>query len=391
MTEQSAIQVYFNLRHSSRERMWDTAREAAQVCTPCMPPIAAQSSVARAETKRGLRTRVRKRARAAAVRYLPLLNKQSVPSDTPVDLLYMWGAFPRGGGDRPFVIEMDNPYVLSRYNARTFQLRQSAIISGLNRAAHLTYLSTAARNHTLSLVGEAFAEKSTVFPPFMSRSYQNNRRPNDGLTRFLFVGLDFRRKGGPELLQAFTKLADANARLTVVSRVPPELKAAYGTDARITFLPPQPREVLFGEIYPQSDVFVFPSLHESLGVVVLEALSYGMGLIATDVYATPEMVRDGYNGQLLTHPILEPRVFNGVPTVDCVTMSSKQFSRQYLQSDAVYQSLVDELAAAMAAAMVKTSAWQSASVEHFERVYAPERWVERLQHILTAARHNSSA
>ena len=58
-----------------------------------------------------------------------------------------------------------------------------------------------------------------------------------------------------------------------------EEKSKYQKDSRITILPPQPRVKLLNEIYPRMDVMVFPSFHESFGVVLLEALSFGMGII----------------------------------------------------------------------------------------------------------------
>jgi hypothetical protein len=38
---------------------------------------------------------------------------------------------------------------------------------------------------------------------------------------------------------------------------------------------------------------------------VLESLSRGLGVITTNVFALPEMCRNGYNGKIIKHPYLK--------------------------------------------------------------------------------------
>lgn len=373
--------VYFNLRKNSRERMWDTAREAGRVCEPLRSSVEQKSSVARAGVRGGQATLFQK-IKQFLFRLLPLINHQSVPNSDTADLLYMWGAFPKGT-KKPFVIEMDNPFVLTYYKKFAFRLRLFELKRKLRQAKRLTFLSETAKNHALQLFGTEFAGKSLAVPPFMERNYKSNNRAADGLVRFIFVGLGFRRKGGPEVLHAFSKLMHQNARLTVVAPVNEKLKAKYAADKRITFLPPQPREVLFKELYPESDVLVFPSLHETLGVVALEALSFGMGIITTNLYATPELVKDKINGRLLPHPFLKPTLLNGVPVIDCVTPERKEFEANYLQDVSLYDTLSENILEAMTEAMSNYQTWQENSVKHFETNFSPDIWEQKFRQAIT--------
>ncbi len=369
--------VYFNLRKNSRERMWDTEREAARVCEPLRSGVEQKSSVARAGVRGGRATFFQK-VRHFLFRLLPLINHQSVPNSESADLLYMWGAFPKGSR-KPFIIEMDNPFVLTYYKKFAFRLRLFELKRKLRLAKRLTFLSETAKNHALELFGTEFANKSLAVPPFMERNYRSNRRPGDGLVRFIFVGLGFRRKGGPEVLRAFSKLPHKNARLMVVAPVNEKLKAQYASDTRIKFLPPQPREVLFKEWYPQSDVLVFPSLHETLGVVALEALSFGMGIVTTNLYATPELVKEKVNGRLLPHPFLSPTLLNGVPVIDCVTPERKEFESNYLRGVELYDMLSENILEAMTEAMGNYKTWQENSVKHFETNFSPDIWERKFK------------
>lgn len=54
-----------------------------------------------------------------------------------------------------------------------------------------------------------------------------------------------------------------------------------------------------GDYLSAFDVFVFPSLHEALGSSVLDAMQFGLPVVATRVGGIPEFVADGVNGFLI--------------------------------------------------------------------------------------------
>ncbi len=111
----------------------------------------------------------------------------------------------------------------------------------------------------------------------------------------LFVGSDWGRKGGPDLIQAFELLLKTNpsAKLvivgaspdislpncTVVGRVPLEKMPAY---------------------YQQASIFCLPTRLEPFGMVFVEAMSYKLPIVATHIGAIPDMVVNGANGYLVT-------------------------------------------------------------------------------------------
>ncbi|MGC8696488.1 MAG: glycosyltransferase family 4 protein, partial [Conexivisphaera sp.] len=48
--------------------------------------------------------------------------------------------------------------------------------------------------------------------------------------------------------------------------------------------------------YAAADAFVFPSLEESFGIVILEAMFHGVPVIASDAWGPRDIIRDGRNG-----------------------------------------------------------------------------------------------
>ncbi len=363
--------------------MWDTAREAARVCEPMLPAVKQRTSIKRAIDAKSGKYRLRGHVKRLLFRTLPILNRQSVAEAGDAELLYLWGAFPKDSR-KPFVVELDNPFVITYYRLWAFFRRRKTLIKRFAAAQAITFMSETARQHTLALLGEgasALVPKTHTLYPFTEQNYKGNRRVGDGLTRFLFVGLGFRRKGGPELLEAFSRVFDETLRLTVIAPVEDDVIERYKHDTRITFLPPQSREELFAEYYPTHDIFIFPSLLETFGVVILEALSFGMGIITTDVYATPELVTDGVNGRLLKHPFLERTQLGELERVDCITIDRSDLAAEYT-SQSLYEQLVCDLKQAITQAVQDKHTWQAGSERLFNERFAPAVWEQTLTTVI---------
>lgn len=156
-----------------------------------------------------------------------------------------------------------------------------------------------------SLVADygAPAEKISVIHPGVDVSLfrPRDKSPDRGAVRILFVGGDFERKGGQDLLQAMARLGP-NVELDVVTgsavEVPP------GVVCRVhRGLSPQSPEIV--ELYRDADIFVLPSRGDCFPQVVAEGLAAGLPVVASTVGAIPEIVQDGVNGYLV--PPADPR------------------------------------------------------------------------------------
>lgn len=113
--------------------------------------------------------------------------------------------------------------------------------------------------------------------------------------RVLFVGGDFARKGGPDLLAALQGVPEAEVDVVTGSDVGP-VPAGVRCRAHRGLRPGDP-DLL--ELYRRADVFALPSRGDCLPQVLAEAAASGLPLIATDTGAMAEIVRDGVNGFLV--------------------------------------------------------------------------------------------
>ncbi len=111
-------------------------------------------------------------------------------------------------------------------------------------------------------------------------------RPAREKTRLLFVGGDFERKGGADLLAAFEESLHPSCELHIVSNGAPE-KLPEGVTVYRNIAPYSP-ELL--EQYRQADIFALPTRNEAYGHVFIEAMAAGLPVIATHINAIPEIL-----------------------------------------------------------------------------------------------------
>jgi glycosyltransferase involved in cell wall biosynthesis len=116
-----------------------------------------------------------------------------------------------------------------------------------------------------------------------------HRERKDGCFQVLYVGRLIYWKGLHLGLMAFAKFSETHpdARLTIIGSGPDELwlrRLAHrlGLTDNVTWIPWLERAMVM-RAYPRHDVFLFPSLHDSSGNAVLEALSCGLPVVCLDV------------------------------------------------------------------------------------------------------------
>ncbi len=152
-------------------------------------------------------------------------------------------------------------------------------------------------------------------PPAVDRS------AHEGFT-VVFVGGDFERKGGFELVEAFAEAVRERPDLRLVlagsdpaARNPDRLVhewvsasrrarglqtiAALEQDGSLRRLPWVSRAQLLSEVYPSADAFAMPTHAEGFGFTNVEAMSFGLPVVTSTAGPAAEIVADGRTGLLV--------------------------------------------------------------------------------------------
>jgi glycosyltransferase involved in cell wall biosynthesis len=119
---------------------------------------------------------------------------------------------------------------------------------------------------------------------------EHSTRPREPLV--LYVGADWRRKGGDRLIEAFrsVRAGRPDARLAIVGTQEPSPEPGVEVLGRVA-----DREAL-ADLYARASVYCLPSRFEPYGLSLLEAMAHGLPCVVTDVGALPEIVADGETG-----------------------------------------------------------------------------------------------
>ncbi len=120
---------------------------------------------------------------------------------------------------------------------------------------------------------------------------------------------------------------------------------------------------------PNCDVLLFPTYLESFGMVALEALSRGMSIITTNIYALPEMVIDGYNGRVLPHPFYAPNKDGFVDIQDILPTLELKLGEQVLNSK-----LKDGIVESIEQAILNYPQWRVNSSKIYEEKFSEKAW-----------------
>ncbi len=128
------------------------------------------------------------------------------------------------------------------------------------------------------------------------------QHPLDHGVNLLWIGVDWNRKGGPVAHECLLALLEkgVDARLVVCGCTPP---SAFNHD-RMRVIPflnkndPEQRRAL-SRLFLDANFFLFPTLAETVAIVLCEASAHGLPSIARNTGGLASVVTEGVNGCLL--------------------------------------------------------------------------------------------
>jgi glycosyltransferase involved in cell wall biosynthesis len=150
---------------------------------------------------------------------------------------------------------------------------------------------------TARILSRSMRKKSINFVEVMVECLRPPRPQRlPGPPRLLFAGRLLYWKGAHIAIEALAGLmrVSPGAQLTIVGKGSEEERlrsaaAARGVTDNVRFVPWLPQQELF-DLYQSHDLFVFPSMHDSGGTVVVEALSFGLPVVCLDIGGPAQIV-----------------------------------------------------------------------------------------------------
>jgi UDP-glucose:(heptosyl)LPS alpha-1,3-glucosyltransferase len=119
----------------------------------------------------------------------------------------------------------------------------------------------------------------------------------------LLIGNDWRVKGLPCVLKAMQAVDSASLRLLVVGGENParylEEAKQLGIADRVRFESSNPNVL---ELYAAADLYVSPSLEDSFGLPVLEAMACGLPVVTSPAAGVSQLISNELNGFVLEDP-----------------------------------------------------------------------------------------
>lgn len=141
-------------------------------------------------------------------------------------------------------------------------------------------------------------DRISVLPPSVALPAAADKAPHSGSKpQILFLGGDFARKGGPLLLDVFRQHFRNVAELHLVTQT--EIAPEPGVFVHRGVQAGSPE---WRRRWQEAGLFVFPSRLETFGIVLLEALAFGVPVIASAAGAARSILGHGQFGAVLDSP-----------------------------------------------------------------------------------------
>ncbi len=278
---------------------------------------------------------------------------------------FVWG--PLGGGQAaPLRFGRYLGKAVLREAARTVRRHMMPLFPPLRRAVAHSAAILATNRETVEVLRRAGAARVDLFLDGGVRADQfverrRTRRAGDPL-ELIWAGRLEPRKALPLALEALARLAVVPVRLRIAGEGP--LRAAYeqraaalGLNAKVQFLGLVPRAQLLRDLFATSDAFLFTSLQDSFGSVVIEAMAAGLPVLGldhqgfgamipeqaaikipvTDPAATIQSLADGIRA-LATSPDLGQRMGEAARR----HATSESWSQRVERMTALYRQCVDQ-------------------------------------------------
>lgn len=177
----------------------------------------------------------------------------------------------------------------------------------LDQCLYACYASDWAAEGALRAYGSAYEKKIKVIPFGANMEVPRDRADIDRMIalrpssqcNLLFAGRYWEAKGGPVALAAAAELHRRGlpVRLDVVGCLPPGTVPDYVRVHGFVSKKTAEGQAFLDQLFRESHFLIVPTRFEAYGLVFVEASSYGLPSLGTDIGGVATIIRNGANGQ----------------------------------------------------------------------------------------------
>lgn len=242
-------------------------------------------------------------------------------------LVFSYNRFIRGSN---YIINLENPTALYHYSLRRnksflgkLKIKKELENSELKK---IVCISKACYNTASELLNEKVNKDKLlqIYPYIKDKKICFKDLESKTLSQklnLLFISSEFYLKSGKEILKYMKEMDSNLIKLRIITQtknIKKEDLLQIKKDKRIELLEFNLSFKELEKIYIKSNILLHLTRQDSFGLVILEAMKYGIPCIGTNIYAISEMIEDGENG-FLTKPkflffddrnIPNPKVWN---------------------------------------------------------------------------------
>lgn len=230
---------------------------------------------------------------------LPIVNSWLTKTDEEFDIIHCAHCLSKNK-NKPWVADMESVWSMwvSGMNTKIGREKVKKILLQKNCKKIMPWTE-----HTKREILKIFPEigdKIEMVYPAVPIERKNKKYFNKNLT-ITFVGRDFRLKGGKIALETMKKIKERNpsSKMIFVSSLPDGIKDKYPQIEMYNLLSTEK----IAKIFSKTDLFLYTSLMDTFGFSILEAMSYGVPVIALETQLTPsirEIVSEGIAGKVFS-------------------------------------------------------------------------------------------
>jgi glycosyltransferase involved in cell wall biosynthesis len=279
----------------------------------------------------------------------------------------------------PYIAEYDVPLALHGYSYSAFLQhadKARRLLEMPSMRAMFVFSEWAKRSFALHFGEEAGAKCRISYP--LASDYANHAG-QERVYDFSFISINFRVKGGPELVRAFKAVRHSvspDVRMCIVTNLNEARKHVGDLDSHpgIEWRDSNLGEREIASLLSQTHCLVHPTLWDSFGVVILEAVAAGCAVITSRMASIPELVTPE-NGILLDLPLGQVVGDMTIPQFSDVNQLSTLLSRLNLRA------FEDDLTSAMITMTqpARRSAFQSAARDLYRARFSRDAWNARMR------------